>query len=114
MQYYINTEFLEGKQDKRILCFKYGETKPTKDFNLYEAWNRNNLDKNHTRNYKQKDNYWIRENILKPIYNKLANKEFSILGYDDGMWSFSHLKKLISKYGKTNKQIATEIIEFTK
>jgi len=27
MQYYIDTEFLEGKQDKRILGFKYEETK---------------------------------------------------------------------------------------
>lgn len=31
MNYYIDTEFLEGKQSKTFLGYKYGETKPTID-----------------------------------------------------------------------------------
>ena len=60
MNYYIDTEFLEGTQEKRIFSIKYGQTKTTidlisigivaeddreyyaisKEFNLKEAWNR--------------------------------------------------------------------------
>jgi hypothetical protein len=63
MKYFIDTEFLEGTQDKRLLGIKYGKTPPTidlisigivddnnniyhaisKDFNLWEAWNRYDL-----------------------------------------------------------------------
>jgi hypothetical protein len=31
MNYYIDTEFIEGTQDKRFLVIKYGNTKPTID-----------------------------------------------------------------------------------
>lgn len=31
MKYFYDCEFLEGKQDKTILGFKYGKTKPTID-----------------------------------------------------------------------------------
>ena len=31
MNYYLDTEFIEGKQAKTILGIKYGETKPTID-----------------------------------------------------------------------------------
>ena len=63
MKYFYDTEFLEGKQDRRFLGIKYGKTLPTidlisigivcedgreyyaisKDFNLKEAWNRFDL-----------------------------------------------------------------------
>lgn len=96
MNYYIDTEFLEGPQKEKfpISLFRK-ETKPTidlisigivsedgreyyaisKDFNLEEAWNRFDL-KLHSgdrRNigdgtYKE---YWIRENVLKLIWIEL-------------------------------------------
>lgn len=142
MNYYLDTEFLEGKQDKQFLGIKYGETKPTidlisigivceddreyyaisKDFNLYEAWNRNDLDPNHKRNYKQKDNYWIRENVLKPIYEELTLKDNNIdststviingKNFSEYNFTYSNFKRLIEKYGKTNKEIAEEIKSF--
>ena len=143
MNYYLDTEFLEGKQDKQFLGIKYGETKPTidlisigivaedgrqyyaisKDFNLKEAWNRNDLDPNHKRNYKQKDNYWIRENVLRPIFNELVSK-YALLedkaiqlrstsGYNPPYkFDYKTLKKLISLFGKTNQEIAEEIKSF--
>lgn len=100
----------------------------SKDFNLKEAWNRYDLleantSKNHSLN--DRKNYWIRENVLKPIWQELCN-------WDEGMYklngdlffgktkgrtikggfTYNNLKKLINKYGKTNKQIAEEIIKF--
>jgi hypothetical protein len=151
MKYFIDTEFLEGTQDKTFLGFKYGSTKPTidlisigivaedgreyyaisKDFNLKEAWNRFDLIK---KNRFQTDNstyykkvYWIRENVLKPIFIELLNKQFKntpsfydkynnglIITNDELIVSFDYklFVKLINKYGKTNKQIAHEIKEF--
>ena len=94
MKYFLDTEFLEGTQKKW-----FGETKPTldlisigivaedgreyyaisKDFNLKEAWNRYDLVKYEFRDcgmtpiYKKV--YWIRENVLKPIFIELRAKE---------------------------------------
>lgn len=139
MKYYLDTEFLEGKQDKQFLGIKYGETKPTidlisigivcedgreyyaisKDFNLYEAWNRHEdkieIMSGDARNlfpegrkYKE---YWIRENVLRPIYYEMIGKDINFHDYDKD-FSYSNLKKLIKLKGKTNKQIAEEIKSF--
>lgn len=131
MKYFIDVEFLEGTQDKTFLGFKCGETKPTidlisigilaedgreyyaisKDFNLKEAWNSYEYTSFGKDNkYKAKERS-IRENILKPIYYEWAGKDinFHILGH----FNYHNFKKLIKKYGKTNKQIAEEIIEFS-
>lgn len=130
-KYFIDTEFLERKQDKSFLGIKYGETKPTidlisigivseddrkyyaisKDFNIKEAWNRwqprtgcgdrNNTDPKH---------YWLRENVLKPVFDNLTMQD----RHDDkhSYFTYSNFKYLINKYGKTNKQIAHEISLF--
>jgi len=135
MKYFIDTEFLEGKQDKRFLGIKYGETKPTidlisigivcedgreyyaisKDFNLKEAWNRYQLrtGQGDYNNINPRE-YWIKENVLKPIWNKFVAEEFKtdILAYNECTFSYSSMKRLIKKYGKTNKQIAEEIKDF--
>ena len=140
MKYFLDTEFLEGTQKKL-----FGQSKPTidlisigivcedgreyysisKDFNLKEAWNRYDLKKantsdNHTMNDIKV--YWLRDNVLKPIYLELLEKElgygysrhefytstaFKMIGSD-----YKQFKYLIKKYGKTNKQIAEEIKYF--
>lgn len=147
MKYFIDTEFLEGKQNKTFLGFKYGETKSTidlisigivaedgrelylisKEFNLKEAWNRYDLleantSKNHTM-YDRKV-YWIRENVLKPIHYELSIKEAKhkldyinwckLIELKDGYSNrhYKTFKKLINKYGKTNKEIAENILWF--
>ncbi len=138
MRYYIDTEFLEGPQKKRFLGMPYGETKPTidlisigivaedgreyyaisKDFNLKEAWNRYDIitfdDDGKTVHPKGIKKYWIRENVLKPIYYELCLKDEDPLNSKNNPlnFSFKTLKNLIVKYGKTNKQIAEEIKEF--
>ena len=159
MNYYFDTEFLGEKQDKKFLGIKYGETKPTidlisigivdeddreyyaisKDFNLKEAWNRFQIEDNlpDSLAFGKHKAYWIRDNVLWPIFVELTFREFLSEGngniwklfvndpaiYDIEKWektsikfsytfSKSELKRLIKKYGKTNDQIAKEIKSF--
>ena len=145
MKYYLDTEFLEGTQ-KRL----FGVTKPTidlisigivcedgreyyaisKDFNLKEAWNRydikieqvsGDMRNRYPEGIKHKV-YWIRDNVLKPIFIELRAKEVEeyniakrrnvILDFPTYSFSYKNFKRLINKYGKTNKQIAKEIKHF--
>lgn len=141
MKYFLDTEFLEGTQDKKFLGMKYGETKPTidlisigivaedgreyyaisKDFNLKEAWNRHDIKKDFGKpqGLGDKKVYWIRENVLKPIYNELIKLEIdNYKGFTDPYYeleldfTYKVFKRLIKKYGKTNKQIAKEVKHF--
>ena len=101
MKYFYDTEFLEGTQKTWI----GRKTKPTidlisigivcedgreyyaisKDFNLKEAWNRYELNyisrfnwyKLKEEKLKRKD-FWIRNNVLKPIYKELISLDFKI------------------------------------
>lgn len=149
MKYFIDTEFVEGTQDKTIFGIKYSKTKPTidlisigivaedgreyyaisKDFNLKEAWNRYDIKtmtnlKGDSDTNKMKV-YWLRDNVLKPIYNELVLHHTSADWYhknphlgekvNDGRWlefNYKSLKWLINKYGKSNKQIAEEVVQF--
>lgn len=100
----------------------------SKDFNLKEAWNRHdvieaNSSKNHTMNDIKV--YWLRDNVLLPIWLELVSKEqgwnhqllldnvsdIQPLGKN---MTYRDLYRLIQKYGKTNKQIAEEIINFVE
>jgi hypothetical protein len=85
----------------------------SKDFNLEEAWNRYDL-KPDINNGGMKKVYWIRENVLRPIYYELCLKDEEPLNSKNNPLNFSYktLKNLINKYGKTNKQIAEEIKNF--
>lgn len=154
MRYFLDTEFIEGTQTKRILGIPYGKTKPTidlisigvvaedgreyyaisRDFNLDEAWNRYQIenewiektsDFKHTVNKKV---YWLRDNVLRPIFDDLIKKEeenylayiksnyITSLYNESCVLDTSFTKRnfgyLISKYGKSNKEIANDIKEF--
>ena len=110
----------------------------SKNFNLKEAWNRYDLkeirchagdiiifDKNIIRkdsNTILKKEYWIRDNVLKPIFIELRAKEVEeyniaqrrnvVLDFPTYSFCFREFKRLLNKYGKTNKQIAEEIKDF--
>ena len=154
MKYFIDTEFLEGTQKGW-----FGKTtKPTidlisvgivcedgkeyyaisKDFNLKEAWNRyDRADQTmfeKQNGFKGKKVYWLRENILKPIYLELKEKEvyedckspykptfdnslrkevvLYMYNISSDKKNYKEFKRLIKKYGKANKQIAEEIKDF--
>lgn len=138
MKYYLDTEFLEGTQK-----IWFGNTKPTidlisigivaedgreyyaisKDFNLKEAWNRYEIVKaEHNVGVRigclptHKKVYWIRDNVLKPIFEELTKidktyvSRFRYKVIDN--FNYKYFKYLINKYGKSNKQIAQEVKEF--
>lgn len=146
MKYFIDTEFIEGSQTKRLLSIPIGKTKPTidlisigivsedgreyyaisKDFNLKEAWNRLDVkiepvsgDMRNQYSFSIKSKvYWIRDNVLKPIWEEKCKEGFSFKNSPmtpygiESLFTYSNFKKLLNKYGKTNKQIAQEIIMF--
>lgn len=91
----------------------------SKDFNLKEAWNRYDLKKEYPDDTEEgavsRKVYWIRENVLRPIFEELWDRfwrESGYLGIVDMKFTYDSLKYLIEKYGKTNKQIAFEILNF--
>lgn len=120
MKYFYDTEFLEGTQKTWI----GGKTKPTidlisigvvcedgreyyaisKDFNLKEAWNRYDVLKQNTKVY------WIRENVLKPIYYDWVGKDINF--HEVEHFTYKNFKRLLKKYGKSNEQIVKEIKNF--
>ena len=162
MRYYLDTEFLEGTQKKRLLGVPYGNTKNTidlisigivsedtdgisnnnreyyaisKEFNLKEAWNRYQEDVNlnykpdfgdhneSPHNPKYIRTYWIRENVLKPIFieflkldTKYLSKQRRIIGFAPPLnteFSRRNFNRLLKRFGKTNKEIAKEILIFS-
>jgi hypothetical protein len=94
----------------------------SKDFNLEEAWNRYELKKEYPDNTEEgavsRKVYWIRENVLRPIWDEKCKEGFSFKNSPmtpygvETLFTYSNFKKLLNKYGKTNKQIAEEIKEF--
>lgn len=123
MKYFIDTEFIEGSQPTI-----FGKTKPTidlisigivaddnreyyaisKDFNLKEAWGRfqwKDWWSIHGEVLQQKE-YWLRDNVLKPIFNDW-NK------YSHHAFTYKNMKYCIKMIGKSNAQIAEEVKLFT-
>jgi hypothetical protein len=103
----------------------------SKDFNLKEAWNRYDEKveimsgdiRNRFPEGRQYKEYWIRENVLNTIFMEFLNLERGyletqkrIVGYApciNSEFCYSNFKRLLGKYGKTNKQITEDIIKFT-
>lgn len=150
MKYFIDFEFLEGDVPCQIKGFNIPRwlIKPnntiqpisvgicssddreyyaiSKDFNLKEAWNRYDEIKDGFRDFGLTPNYkkvyWIRDNVLKPIFIELRAKEVEeyniaqrrnvVLDFPTYSFCFKEFKRLINKYGKTNKQIAKEVKNF--
>jgi hypothetical protein len=148
MKFYIDTEFVEGPQTKKFLGIPYGQTKPTidlisigivredgkeyyavsKDFNLKEAFYRwDRYIEGSPRSIGDSPyvkEYWIRDNVLKPLADKLVTKyadevphleEYFVNFYApdlDPEVFYDRLKGLINYYGKSNRQIAYEVLCF--
>jgi hypothetical protein len=133
MKYFFDTEFLEGTQSKR----NGKQTQPTIDlisigivdengrefyaisneFNLKEAWNRYDIKKDlgKPQGIAYEKVYWIRENVLKPIFEELFNrfwKEPDYLGIINMEFNFKNLKYLIKKYGTSRNIITNSILAF--
>jgi hypothetical protein len=142
MKYFIDFEFLEGDIPLKIFGLNIPKwlIKPnntiqpisiglvssdgreyyaiSKDFNLKEAWNRIQV----TTHSNEKPRYWIRENVLKPIFDELLAKQINYNNHRDihgGVptntnFDFGNMKMLLNVYGISNNQIAKEVKEFCK
>lgn len=97
----------------------------SKDFNLKEAfyrWDRKIEGSPRSIGYVK--DYWIRDNVLRPLADNLVTKycnEVSHLGeYFINFYApdlnentfYNRLKSLINYYGKSNQQIAQEVLSF--
>ncbi len=95
-----------GKVKKNIKSKEYYAI--SKDFNIKDAWN----------NYRitgiAHKEYWIRDNILKPIFEELMELSlgYKVGSYADNWFNLKEFTKLIKLYGKSNEQIAEEIKKF--
>lgn len=127
MKYFIDTEFLEGKQKKL-----FGFTKPTIDlmsigivcetgseyyavsnaFNVKEAWNRYQMEGG-------EKVYWLRNNVLRPVFEELGRiGGYKIYGEGtkpptiDLDFNLRNMQHLIRYYGKDPEIIAKEVERF--
>lgn len=138
MKYFLDTEFSESQKKplfskpiNTIELISIGIVAEdgreyyaiSKDFDLKAAWNkwqqrtgegdRNNIEPKH---------YWLKENVLKPIWKELIDKYLSDTNHIRTQYIYSRLKSeffcydslktLIEIYGKSNKDIATGILDF--
>lgn len=156
MKYFYDTEFLEGTQKT---WWQFGNSKPTidlisigivcedgreyyaisKDFNLREAWNRydKRINKAYPLGAEYFKVYWIRDNVLLPIYKDLLIREYAdklYIKYNSSEFdvlkmqirngevrlfnfnfkeSYKDFKRLLNKYGKSIENIRKGIIDFT-
>lgn len=119
MKYFIDTEFVEKPGSIElisigIVCEDGREYYAiSKDFNLKKAWNRYDMKDGPGGKYKE---YWIRDNVLNQVHNDLSamcsvyHKTYRWKSFE--AFTQKSLKTLISWFGKSNDQIAKEIIEF--
>tara|TARA_R110000796_G_scaffold61674_7_gene142656 strand:+ start:10324 stop:11130 length:807 start_codon:yes stop_codon:yes gene_type:complete len=139
MKYFLDTEFIEGTQKNwriktkkpTIDLISIGIVSEdnreyyaiSKDFNLKEAWNRwqQRTGQGDRNNHEPKE-YWIRENVLKTIFIDFLKlqaeyliKQRRITGYApplDTQFTYSNFKKLLNRFGKSNKEIAKKVLLF--
>jgi hypothetical protein len=75
----------------------------SKDFNLNEAWNRFDL-------VKGDKVYWIRQNVLFPIYREHVSTDLS----DICPFNITTMRSIIDKVGKSRQLLAEEIEAFCR
>lgn len=141
MKYFFDTEFHEyqkkplfSKQIDTIELISIGIVAEdgrtyyaiSKDFDLKAAWNKYQIENNHEipQSLGDKKKYWLRDNILKPIWQDLKDRYLKDTENKYDKYVYSRLKAsvfsmcslgmLLSIYGKTNKEIASDIKFFTE
>lgn len=87
----------------------------SKEFNIKEAWYRYQIKQQRVSDNVTIDvkEYWIRDNVLRPIYNELVSSYNSSHPHISTItkFSYSNFKILVDYYGMTEAEIAKEIEE---
>jgi hypothetical protein len=153
MKYYLDTEFIEdftrpliGKPRHYIDLISIAIVAEdgreyfavSSEFDVDHVWNKYQLEDKPIgnpgpgeRQWQKVKKYWLRDNVLMPIFHRLFLDDIAIRHHDgkhtkidevidletfktDPVWSkdLHNFKLLIKKHGKTNKQIAQEIVRF--
>jgi hypothetical protein len=138
MNYYLDTEFIEDFTPPCLVIPGFKKEKPkhyidlisiglvseddreyyavSKDFNLKHVWNKYDTEWSGQLGEEPIKVYWLRENVLRPLWLHLRKQISAGQKYYTSSWetfTYSHLKQLIAQFGKSNKQIAKEIEDFT-
>lgn len=141
--YYIDTEFHEGFHKPLFgrrrhfidlisiaIVDEYERTYYTisKDFDVKAAWNAWQPGEGELTNFGMEKRYpkmyWLRENVLRPIWEQLVVRyrkdtksglvrHSFIQNIDANTFCLKGFKVLISTYGKSNSAIARDIVSFT-
>jgi hypothetical protein len=148
MKYFIDQEFCEGfhkpwfgKRRHYIDLISIGIVAEdgreyyavSNEFDVDAVWNRFDIEQDFGKpqDLGNKKVYWLRDNVLMPIFYDMAMNDFHHTHFkdewhkggvgvtlevfkNDPVWSkdIRWFKMLIKKYGKSNEQIANEIIRF--
>jgi hypothetical protein len=138
MKYFIDTEFIEGfnkslfgKRRHFIDLISIGIVAEdgreyyaiSNEFDVKDVWDKwqpKRIDvsgdgKNiYPEGYYITKEYWLRDNVLNPIFWDFVyeHKESTIKTGIGDEFNYKNLKKYIEEYGKSNKQISLEIIQF--
>lgn len=136
MKYFFDTEYIEdfhkplfGRRRHFIDLISIGIVAEdgreyyavSKDFDLLLVWDRYDLKQDFGKPQGLGDTkiYWLRENVLRPIFDDLRIKSLLDANYTknhfataaDG-FTYHHMASLIKWYGKTNAEIAQDIVAF--
>lgn len=140
MNYYLDTEFhefkkkpLTGKAVDTIELISIGVVDENgreyyavcNEFDLKAAWNKwQSRTGQGDRNNIEPREYWLRENVLRPVFKELLEKERAYIykASQRGVYfssevkdkfTYRRFKKLLSKYGKSREVIAKEVLYFS-
>ncbi len=140
-KYFLDTEFSEYKKSVKFLGVTLEEINTidlisiglfcedgreyyaiNKDFDIKDAWNQYQSYTNPDLAGNKK-HYWLRENVLLPIFKELVSKEHAyanqawyrasvIIPTKDYKFTLKNLKFLVNKYGYSRNEIANDICAF--
>lgn len=135
-RYFLDTEFLEGftkpwfgRPEHFIDLISIGIVDESgrrsyyaisSDADIKRAWHTHDLVANKAYPAGPMFNkvYWVRDNVLKPIFFELVQSEQKLKSPELGdeffqpEFTLKNLKYLVNKYGKSNQEIAGDIREF--
>lgn len=130
MKYFIDTEFHEGihkplfnKPRHFIDLISIGMVAEdgreyyaiSNEFNIDWAWNKWQPRKGQgDRNNTDPREYWLRENVLRPIFIDTLKSNIHLVNLHQvgSEFTLNNFKHLIKAFGKSNKQIASDIVTF--
>jgi hypothetical protein len=112
MKYFIDTEFIEGFH--KPLFGKRRHFIDLISIGIYCEDRREYYAISNEFSYNKADD-WVKKNVLKPIEGELYLKHYVAGDGINGKWDLNKQQEwMFKKYGKSNKQIASEIREFCK